>query len=118
MSMRSAEQEGLEFNGATANQYRQSEIDRLKARAAEVRKLGFRAKAVKSGAKEWGCGCYVLMVEPAYFDYEEAQHKVTMIQSVEATIDKIRREAEEKIAQLEKEVEEAKAECDKFGIEY
>lgn len=118
MSMHSAEQEGLRFTGATASQYSQSEIDRLKARAAEVRKLGFKAKAVKSGAKEWGCGCYALMVEPAYFDYEEAQRSVTMIQSAGATIDKIRREAEEKIAQLEKAVEEAKAECDRFGIEY
>jgi len=118
MSMHSAEQEGLAFSGATANQHRQSEIDRLKAKAAEVRKLGFKAKAVKSGAREWGGGCYVLMVEPAYFDYEEAQRKVAMIQSAEATIDKIRREAEEKIAQLKKEVEEAKAECGRFGIEY
>lgn len=118
MSMRSAEQEGLRFSGATASQYSKSEIDGLKAKAAEARKLGFRAKAVKSGAREWGGGCYVLMVEPAYFDYEEAKRNVPMIRSAEATIDKIRREAEERIAQLKKEVEEAKAECDKFGIEY
>lgn len=118
MSMHSAEQEGLTFSGATANQYRQNEIDRLKVRAAKVRKLGFRAKAVKSGVREWGGGCYVLMVEPTYFDYEEAKRKVATIQSAEATIDKIRREAEERIAQLKKEVEEAKIECDKFGIKY
>lgn len=118
MSMRSAEQEGLRFSGATANQYSKSEIDRLKAKAAEVRKLGFKAKAVKSGIREWGCGCYTLMVEPAYFDYEEARRKVAMIRSAESAIDKIRQDAEEKIARLKKEVEEAKAECDKFGIEY
>lgn len=118
MSMRSAKQEGLIFSGFTADRYRQSEIDRLKARAAEARKLGFMAKAVKSNKNEWGCGCYALMVEPAYLDYEGARRKVAMIQSAEATIDKIKREAEEKIAQFEKEVEKAKAECDKFGIEY
>ena len=118
MSMRDAEQEGLHFQGATARDWRPEEVEALKAKAKAIRKLGFKAKAVKSNKNEWGCGSYVLMVEPNYFEYENASRQLWKVLKEEETVAEIQRKADEDIAKFRKECAEIKAVCNKYGIDY
>ena len=118
MSMRDAEEEGLVFQGGTANCWDSDEIEKLKQEAKEIRKLGFKAKAVKSNRGEWGCGSYVLMVEPSWFDYDHANRTKWMITELDKRIAEIRAEAEAEVAKITAEANEIKAVCDKYGIKY
>lgn len=118
MNMYQAEQEGLQFQGGTANEYRKDEIEKLKQRAKEIRKLGFKARAIKSGVNEWGGGCYVLMVEPNYMEYQEAVRGVSRIQGANARIASVKEQAEKEINQIVTETERLKALCDKYGVNY
>lgn len=118
MGMYDAENEGLVFHGATARYWRDEEVAKLKDKAKEIRKLGFKAKTVKSLKSEWGCGDYVLMVEPKYQEYRSAAEHVFLIQNAEERITKVQVEADKKIAQIKDEVTYWKDVCDKFGIKY
>lgn len=118
MSMRDAENEGLVFQGGTARCWDTNDINRLKERAKEIRKLGFKAKAVKSNKNEWGCGDYVLMVEPSWFDYDRANSKKWMIAELDKRVAEIRAKAEAEVAKITTETNEIKATCDKYGIKY
>lgn len=118
MSMTSAENEGLVFQGKTADSWNSNAVADLKAYAAKIRKMGFKAKAVKSNKNEWGCGSYVLMVEPAYLDYERAKDKVGYIQREQEMIDKIKAEAEVKIAEIRERANHYRTLCDKYNIKY
>ena len=118
MSMRDAENEGLVFQGATADCWDNKKVENLKQRAKEIRKLGFKAKAVKSNKNEWGCGSYVLMVEPEYENYEYTLTYKWMVTERENRIQAIRDKAEKEIAELNAKTDEIKAACDKYGIKY
>lgn len=118
MNMYQAEQEGLQFQGGTANEYRDDEIEKLKQEAKRIRKLGFKARAIKSGRNEWGGGCYVLMVEPNYMEYQEAVRSVSRIQGADARIAVIKEQAEKEVNQVVAETERLKALCDKYGVKY
>lgn len=73
MNERQAREQGLVFNGATASEWRKEEIEKLKTEAKEIRKLGFRAVVVHSGANEWGGGSYLLYTDNDYDDYQIAK---------------------------------------------
>lgn len=118
MSMTSAEQEGLRFQGGTADEWRDDEVMRLKQRAKEIRKLGFRAKAVKSNKSEWGCGSYVLMVEPRYFDYENAMANLWRVQDEQYLIEKAQERANMEIETIKQEAAKYRKLCDELGIKY
>ena len=118
MSMSTAEREGLVFQGMTAESWQTERLERLKKKAAEIRKLGFRAKSVKSLQSEWGGGCHVLMVEQKWFEYEHAKQGLKLIQSAGEKARLIREKAEAEVAKLMAEVEEAKKLCDEFGLRY
>ena len=66
MNEREAQNQGMYFVGNTADPWDEQKIAKLKELAQHIRKLGFRAVVVKSGAREWGGGDYVL-----YADKEE-----------------------------------------------
>ena len=120
MSISTAEAEGLVFEGGTAGQYswNSNELNWLRIHAKEIRLKGFKAKVVKSTKNEWGCGDYVLMVEPEYFTYREAEKCSWMVTDLDKRIAEIRAKAEEEIAKITAEANEIKATCDKYGIKY
>lgn len=70
MNEKEARVNGLVFGGPTANPYNKEEVAELKAKAAKIRKMGFTAVVVQSGAKEWGGGSKLLYVDHDYDDYK------------------------------------------------
>lgn len=104
MNERQAREQGLVFNGATASEWRKEEIEKLKTEAKEIRKLGFRAVVVHSGANEWGGGSYLLYTDNDYDDYQIAKGYTAYVNNEELYLKK----AEEEYL---KKVEEIKAEA-------
>lgn len=106
--MKEAQKEGLVFTGLTAEVDDKEDIAYLKDEANKIRKLGFRALAVKSDMKEWGNGCYCLFVDPMYEKYEQARtYKMSNKKLYEDRKKKLQEEYEKKLAEIENE--EAKA---------
>lgn len=69
MNEKEARKEGLTYAGPTANPWNKEECEKLKAQAAEIRAMGFRAVVVQSGATEWGGGHKLLYVDRNYMTY-------------------------------------------------
>lgn len=108
MNMKEAQKEGLVFTGLTAEVDDKEDIAYLKDEVNKIRKLGFRALAVKSGMKEWGNGCYCLFADPMYEKYEQAKtYKMNNNIYYEDRKKKLQEEYEKKLAEIEDE--EAKA---------
>lgn len=72
MTENQAERDGLEFKIETGDvAYTQRDLDRLKKRANDIRKAGYRAVVVKGNVSDWGAGARLLYVDPDYSLYEE-----------------------------------------------
>lgn len=100
MNERQCKEQGLVFSGHTANRYKEEEISKLRERAKQIKKLGFRAIVAKSGTNEWGCGDYILYVEDDYWFYETAKSYQYYVDSEERFIEDVRKRAEQEIAKI------------------
>lgn len=70
MNEKQARNEGLTYAGPAANVWDRKECEELKVEAAEIRKMGFRAVVVQSGANEWGGGSKLLYVDEDFMIYK------------------------------------------------
>ena len=115
MNEAAARKEGLQFEGGSASPWDAEECKELRCKAAEIRKLGFRAIVVQSGANEWGGGSKLLYVEPDYSTYKWVKENEAHIEEkreiswAEEQCRKIMEEARLKQDVLDKRLADARA---------
>lgn len=115
MNEAAARKEGLQFEGGSASPWNEKECEELRREAAEIRKAGFRAVVVQSGANEWGGGSKLLYVEHDYATYKWVKENEARIDEkreiswAEEKCRKIMEEANAKQAELDKHLAEARA---------
>lgn len=122
MNEKEARKEGLSYAGPSANPWNKEECEALKAEAAAIRKMGFRAVVVQSGATEWGGGHKLLYVDDLYLTYKylkqdmERSDGQKIIAAAEARCAEIMERARHEQEVLDKRVADKRAKLVEAGF--